>query len=154
MLTIKEIKGVQVEGYELNFMQVNDRFKATLKARKGVSVFVRAYLIKKGQFNSIVTLKNKVTHGSVIISMDKLKSTRIVITLTNIIGGCQSVILNECSPEGAIIRLGDHDRIPMYTITMPPLFPYKPTAPDIEYLKGIFIGLIEAFPSYSQDFFR
>jgi len=72
-----------VERYKLTFMQINDRFKATLKTSKGGSVFVRAYLIKKGQFNSIVTLKNKVTHGSVIISMDKLKSTRIVTTLTN-----------------------------------------------------------------------
>jgi len=42
----------------------------------------------------------------------------------------------------------------MYTITMPPLFPCKSTAPDIEYLKSIFLGLMEAFPSYSQDFFR
>ena len=75
-----------------------------------------------------------------------------MLTYINI-GGCQSVILNECSPEGAIIKLGEHDRIPMYTIAMPPLFPYKVTAPDTRYLKRMLIGLLEAFPSYSQDFF-
>ena len=63
------------------------------------------------------------------------------------------MILNEYSPEGAIIKLGEHDRIPMYTIAMPPLFPYKVTAPDTLYLKRMLIGLLEAFPSYSQDFF-
>jgi len=36
---------------------------------------------------------------------------------------------------------------------MPPLFPYKVTAPDTIYLKRMLIGLLEAFPSYSQDFF-
>lgn len=41
----------------------------------------------------------------------------------------------------------------MYTIAMPPLFPYKVTAPDTRYLKRMLIGLLEAFPSYSQDFF-
>lgn len=74
---------MQVEGHELAFIQTNDRFKATLKTSKGSTVFMRAYLIKKGQFNSIVTLKNKVTYGSVIISMDRLKSTRMVISLTD-----------------------------------------------------------------------
>eukprot|EP00826_Nyctotherus_ovalis_P053242 TRINITY_DN6887_c0_g1_i1.p1 TRINITY_DN6887_c0_g1~~TRINITY_DN6887_c0_g1_i1.p1 ORF type:complete len:232 (+),score=36.13 TRINITY_DN6887_c0_g1_i1:883-1578(+) len=42
----------------------------------------------------------------------------------------------------------------MYTITKPPLFPYNPTPPDIEYLRRIFLGLLETFPSYSQDFFK
>eukprot|EP00826_Nyctotherus_ovalis_P003459 TRINITY_DN10704_c0_g2_i1.p1 TRINITY_DN10704_c0_g2~~TRINITY_DN10704_c0_g2_i1.p1 ORF type:complete len:233 (-),score=45.71 TRINITY_DN10704_c0_g2_i1:113-811(-) len=41
----------------------------------------------------------------------------------------------------------------MYTIAMPPLFPYKVTPPDVLYLKQMLIGLLEAFPTYSQDFF-
>lgn len=69
------------------------------------------------------------------------------------VGGCQSVILNEESPEGAVIKLGEYDRIPMYTIAMPPFFPYKVAAPDILYLKKMLIGLLETFPTYSQDFF-
>lgn len=42
----------------------------------------------------------------------------------------------------------------MYTITKPPLFPCKPTPPDTEYLRRILLGLLETFPSYSQDFFK
>ena len=63
------------------------------------------------------------------------------------------MVLNKCNPEGAIVKLGEYDRIPMYSVAMPPLYPYKTVSPDIEYLKEIFIGLLEAFPSYSQDFF-
>lgn len=67
----------------MTFMQTNERegygkFKATIKANRYSSAFMRAYLIKKLQFNNIVILKNKVAHGSVIITMDKLKSSRIV----------------------------------------------------------------------------
>ena len=72
---------MQIEGYEVAFMQANERenkFRATIKANRYSSAFMRAYLIKKLQFNNIVLLKNKVAHGSVIITMDKLKSSRIV----------------------------------------------------------------------------
>jgi len=61
-------------------MQTNEKeckFKATIKANRYASAFMRAYLIKKLQFNNIVSLKNKIAHGSVIITMDKLKSSRI-----------------------------------------------------------------------------
>jgi len=54
------------------------KFRATIKANKYTSAFMRVYLIKKLQFNNIVLLKNKVAHGSLIISMDKLKSSRNV----------------------------------------------------------------------------
>ena len=73
------MKAVKIEGHELAFMKIGDRFKATIKSNCYSSVFMRAYLIKKAQFNNIITLKNKVSHGSVIITMDKLKSSRIVI---------------------------------------------------------------------------
>ncbi len=56
--------------------------KTTLKEKKYASTFVRAYLIKKLQFNNIVMLKNRVTHGSLIISMDKLKYSRNVTFAT------------------------------------------------------------------------
>ena len=58
------------------------RLKTTLKEKKYASTFVRAYLIKKLQFNNIVMLKNRVTHGSLIISMDKLKYSRNVTLAT------------------------------------------------------------------------
>jgi len=35
---------------------------------------MRAYLIKKQQFNNIILIKSKTTHGSVILNMDKLRS--------------------------------------------------------------------------------
>lgn len=41
----------------------------------------------------------------------------------------------------------------MYTIAMPPFFPYRVTPPDLTYLKKMLTGLLEAFPTYSQDFF-
>ena len=59
-------------------MSESGRFKATLKGNRYASAFMRAYLVKKMQFNNIVLLKNKVAHGSLIISMDKLKSSRNV----------------------------------------------------------------------------
>jgi len=51
------------------------KFKATIKENHYSSAFMRAYMIKKQQFNNIVLLKSKVAHGSVIITMDSLKST-------------------------------------------------------------------------------
>lgn len=63
------------------------------------------------------------------------------------------MILNECSPSGAIIKLGEYDKIPMFAIAMPPLCDYKLCVPDSIYLKRMLRGLLEAFPSYSQDFF-
>ncbi len=72
---------MQIEGYEVTFMQAADRegkFQATVKANKYASAFMRAYLVKKLQFNNIVLLRNKVPHGSLVISMDKLKSSRNV----------------------------------------------------------------------------
>lgn len=73
------MKGVQIEGYEVTFMKTNERdgygkFKATLKENRYSSAFMRAYLIKKQQFNNIILLKSKVAHGSVVITMDTLKS--------------------------------------------------------------------------------
>eukprot|EP00826_Nyctotherus_ovalis_P033815 TRINITY_DN2757_c0_g2_i2.p1 TRINITY_DN2757_c0_g2~~TRINITY_DN2757_c0_g2_i2.p1 ORF type:complete len:230 (-),score=67.74 TRINITY_DN2757_c0_g2_i2:90-779(-) len=41
----------------------------------------------------------------------------------------------------------------MYAIAMPPLFSYNVASPDLKQLKSILIGLVEGFPSYSQDFF-
>jgi len=61
--------------------------------------------------------------------------------------------LNKSSLEGAIVRLGEYDRIPMYVVVMPPLFAYKVGVPGLKCLKSVLVGLIETFPSYSQDFF-
>ena len=36
---------------------------------------------------------------------------------------------------------------------MPRLYPYVVASPDIMYLKRMLVGLLETFPSYSQDFF-
>jgi hypothetical protein len=80
---LQETKGVQVEGYEVAFAQIESKLygnqtKATIRTKNFGSAFVRGYLIKKLQFNNLVLLKNKVTHGSLILSMDKLKSSRNV----------------------------------------------------------------------------
>lgn len=58
-----------------NQEETND-FKTTIKENRYTSVFMRAYMIKKQQFNNIILLKSKVAHGSVIITMDTLKSSR------------------------------------------------------------------------------
>lgn len=73
---------MQIEGHEVTFMKTNEgerKFKATIKENHYASAFMRAYMIKKQQFNNIVLLKSKVAHGSVVITMDSLKSTSRLI---------------------------------------------------------------------------
>jgi hypothetical protein len=112
---------------------------------------MRAYLIKKQQFNNLILIKSKTTHGSVILSMDKLRSNSNLIA--KFIEANQVAILNKSGLEGAVVRLGEYDRIPMYAVAMPPLFVYRVGVPDLKCLKSILVGLLETFPSYSQDFF-
>lgn len=142
---------MRVEGYELIFARSDNKHnsKAVLKANRHSSLFIRAYLIKKQQFNNLLLIRSGTSHGSVVIAVDRLRSnSRRLLRVEH----PQPVVLNKESLEGAVVKLGEYDRIPMYAAAMPPLASYQIASPDLKQLKSILIGLVEGFPLYSQDF--
>lgn len=139
---------IKLENFDVVFSKMDQApCMIYLQQKTLASWFIKLYLLNKEQLIGLSKLKNREFWPAY---------NDYHMLDTSLVDNDHSVVINRWLPYDYLLRIGEYENYPIYTLTNSKVQQMKDIRntcnPTDEYIKGLFKGMTESFPNFSQDF--